>query len=78
MAEKNKYNVELITQTEAAKVRGVSVAAINELVRRGRIRSKTVLGRRVVYRADVLAFEPKTHKNRAAKKQSTKKKATKR
>jgi hypothetical protein len=48
---------DLITQTEAARLRGVSLASINELMRRGRLRSKEVFGKKLVYRSEVLAFE---------------------
>ncbi len=48
---------DLITQTEAAELRGVSLASISELVKRGRLRSKEVFGKRLVYRSEVLAFE---------------------
>jgi excisionase family DNA binding protein len=48
---------DLITQSEAAKLRGVSLPSINELVRRGRLRTKEVLGKKLVYRSEVLAFE---------------------
>lgn len=49
---------ELITQADAAKLRGVSLAAINELVRRGRLESFPMFGKTLVKRKDVLAFEP--------------------
>jgi excisionase family DNA binding protein len=48
---------DLITQTEAAKLRGISLPSINELVRRGRLRSKEVFGKNLVYRSEVLAFK---------------------
>ncbi len=48
---------DLITQSEAAKLRGVSLPSINELVRRGRLRSKEVFGKTLVYRTEVLGFE---------------------
>jgi excisionase family DNA binding protein len=48
---------DLITQTEAAKLRGISLPSINELVRRGRLRSKEIFGKKLVYRSEVLAFE---------------------
>jgi hypothetical protein len=53
---------ELITQTEAAELRGMSLAAVNQHVRSGRWRSLFKYGKRLVYRADVVGFEPKTHK----------------
>ncbi len=64
---------ELITQTDAAKLRATSSQAINELVRRGRLRSVERYGRQLVYRSEVLAFEPKTHKARAVKAGASKK-----
>ena len=48
---------EFVTQAEAAKLRGVSVAAINDLVRSGRLKSFPMFGRNLLKRADVLAFE---------------------
>jgi hypothetical protein len=63
---------DLITQSEAAKLRKVSVSAINELIKRGRITPHEVVGKIVVSRSEVLAFEPKTHKKRATKKRAEK------
>jgi DNA-directed RNA polymerase specialized sigma24 family protein len=48
---------DLITQTEAARMRGISLPSINELVRRGRLRSKEVFGKKLVYRSEVESFE---------------------
>jgi excisionase family DNA binding protein len=58
----------LITQSEAAKLRGVSLPSINELVRRGRLRTKEVFGKKLVYRSEVLAFERETPGPKAEKK----------
>jgi hypothetical protein len=63
-----KQNSELITQAEAARLRGVSPQAINELVERGRLNVTEIGGVKFVKRSEVLSFEPKTHKARAAKK----------
>jgi hypothetical protein len=49
---------DLITQAEAAKLRGSTIPAINELVRRGRLRSVERYGKTLVFRSDVLAYEP--------------------
>jgi hypothetical protein len=49
-----------ITQSVAAELREMSLAAINMLVKRGRIRSKAVYGKMLVSRADVLAYQPLT------------------
>ena len=48
---------ELITQSEAAELRGVTLAAINDLVKRGRIRSEERYGKVLVYHSDVESFE---------------------
>jgi excisionase family DNA binding protein len=48
---------DLMTIAEAAELRGVSVAAIGELVRRGRLNSVERFGRKLVYRAEVESFE---------------------
>jgi hypothetical protein len=48
----------LITQLEAAKLRGVTVSAINYLVRMGRVRSVEKYGRVLVDEASVLNYKP--------------------
>ncbi len=48
---------DFVTVTEAAKLRGVSRAAIHALIQRGRLRSENVLGRILLYKSEVLAFE---------------------
>ena len=48
---------DLISQAEAARMRGVTRAAIQDLVRRGRIRSVNVGGRSLVYRSEVESYE---------------------
>jgi excisionase family DNA binding protein len=48
---------DLISQAEAARLRGVTRAAIQDLVRRGRIRSVNVGGRSLVYRSEVESYE---------------------
>lgn len=60
----DKTDKELITQTEAAELRGMSLAAVNQHVRSGRWRSELKYGKRLVYRFDVLSFEPQTHKTK--------------
>jgi hypothetical protein len=70
---------DLITQKDAAELRGVSVASINDLVRRGRLRSIERFGRRLVYRSEVAAFEPSRGgwtKGRPRKTQDSKKPPT--
>ncbi len=58
---------DLITQAEAAELRGVSRAAIASLVKRGRLRKKVLFNNVLVYRSEILTFEkekpgPKTKK----------------
>jgi hypothetical protein len=53
----NDSDDELITQSEAAQLREVTVAAISALVQRGRLRSVERFGKLLVYRSEVLAFE---------------------
>ena len=49
---------DLISQADAAKLRGVSRASINELVARGRLRTVEIGGKVFLYRSEVEAFEP--------------------
>jgi excisionase family DNA binding protein len=49
---------DLISQAEAARYRGVSRAAITDLIRRGKLRSVTVAGRALVYRSEVEGYKP--------------------
>jgi excisionase family DNA binding protein len=57
MAKKTTPKTEdLITQADAAKLRGVSLASINELVQRGRLRVVELFGRKLLYRAEVESF----------------------
>lgn len=53
---------DLITQSEAAELRGLSVSAIGQWVRRGRVRSFELYGRRLVSRAEVMAYDPEANK----------------
>lgn len=48
---------DLITVTEAARLRGVSRAAMHELVQRGRLRAEKMFGRVLLYRSEVEAFK---------------------
>jgi excisionase family DNA binding protein len=48
---------DLISQAEAARLRGVTRAAIQDLVRRERIRSVNVGGRALVYRSEIEDYE---------------------
>lgn len=48
---------DLISQAEAARLRGVTRAAIQDLVRRGRIRSVNIGGRALVFKSEVENYE---------------------
>jgi excisionase family DNA binding protein len=60
MATKKGKNpaVDLISQSEAAEIRGVTREAINRLVKRGRLAAVEISGRSFVYRSEVEKFEP--------------------
>jgi excisionase family DNA binding protein len=49
---------ELISVPEAAEMRGVSTQSIHELIKRGRLNTIEVAGRRLLLRKEVEAFEP--------------------
>jgi excisionase family DNA binding protein len=48
---------DLISQAQAAELRGVSRAAIADLIKRGRLKTVEVGGRQFVYRSEVESFE---------------------
>lgn len=54
--KKNNFS-DFITVSEAAELRGVSRAAIHELISRGRLISHKLLGRVVLLKEDVETFE---------------------
>ena len=64
MAKKKKEDEhvmsDLISQAEAARIRGVSRAAIRDLIRRDRLRSFNLAGRELVYRSEIESFEKET------------------
>lgn len=49
-----------ISQSEAARLRGVTRQAIAKLVRQGRLRMVIAGGHTLVHKDDVLAFEPRS------------------
>jgi hypothetical protein len=49
---------DLITQKEAAELRGVTRAAIGYLIAQGRLRTRELYGKRLVYRSEVVNFVP--------------------
>ncbi len=50
---------DLITQSEAARLRGVSPEAIADLIRRGRLTPVEIAGRNHLRRSEVLGFTEK-------------------
>ena len=52
-----KLPPDLITQAEAARLRGVTRQAIHKLVLKGRLNTYEVAGNVLIRRADVLAYE---------------------
>lgn len=56
---KTKAFGDLITQAEAARLRGVTQVAIADLIRRGRLSPVEIAGRKHLRRADVLGFTEK-------------------
>lgn len=48
---------DLISQKEAAELRGVSRSAINDLIKRGRLSVTEIAGKKFLSREEVLNFE---------------------
>lgn len=48
----------LISQKEAAELRGVSLSAISDLIKRGKLTPVEVGGRKFLRRIDVVNYEP--------------------
>jgi excisionase family DNA binding protein len=53
---------DLITQSEAAQLKGADISTVGQWVRRGRIRSFEKYGRRLVSRSEVEAYNPQNNK----------------
>ena len=78
---------ELVSQREAAEIRGVTVQAIHFLMKRGRFTTVEVGGKTFLLRKEVEAFEPSpggrprknstTHKSSATSKTAKRKSASK-
>ena len=49
---------ELVSQQEAAKIRGVSIQSIHELIKRGRFNTVEISGKQYLFRKEVKAFVP--------------------
>lgn len=62
---------DLISQAEAASLRGVSRQAINDLIERGKLRGLSVGGRVMLSRKEVLKYKPQPA-GRVAKKKKAK------
>jgi hypothetical protein len=73
---------ELVSQREAAEMRGVSIQAIHRLIKRGRFTTVEISGRQYLLRKEVEAFEPlpvgRPRKDSAAAKSPQGSKAAKR
>lgn len=69
---KREELLDLITVTEAAKLRGVTQQAISDLIKRGRIHPVEIAGKRLLRRSEVTKFKPEKG-GRPPKKQATKK-----
>ncbi len=50
----------MISQTEAAQLRGVTRAAISDLIKRGKLQAIVVAGRPLLKRSDVLSYKPES------------------
>jgi len=50
---------DLISQAEAARLRGVSRQAISNLVRRGKLKTYDVAGRQLLRKSEVMSYEIK-------------------
>ena len=59
---------DLITQAEAARLRQVSRSAINDLVKRRKLKVKIIGGQPFVSRKEVLSYEPEVGGRPAKKK----------
>lgn len=68
-----EFPKDLITQSEAARLRQVSPESIADLIRRGRLEAYEVAGRPHVRRSDVVKFKPeKGGRPKKGKKKGTK------
>ena len=57
MANKKQSAQDLVSISEAARLRDVSPQAIDDLISRGRLTVTEIAGRRLLNRADVLNFK---------------------
>jgi hypothetical protein len=70
-----KQFADLITQAEAARLRGVTPVAIADLIRRGRLSAIEIAGRKHLRRSEVISFEQKPAGRPAARRSSKRKQA---
>jgi biotin operon repressor len=49
---------DFVSQATAARMLGISRAAVADLIKRGRLRTKNIDGRPHVYKRDVINFQP--------------------
>lgn len=69
---KKEELLDLITQSEAARLREVTPEAIADLIRRGRLSVIEVGGRKFLRRSEVINFEAQAGGRPSTKKQSSK------
>jgi len=67
----------MISQADAARIRGVTPQAIAHLIRAGKLRTVTVAGRRLVFRSEVENFKPDVGGRPATKKSKARKRTSK-
>jgi len=71
---------DLISQADAARIRGVTPQAIGHLIKAGKLRTVMVAGRRLVFRSEVENYKPdiggRPTKKSKARKQTSKKVAS--
>ncbi len=65
----------LISQKEAAELRGVTLAAISDLIKRGRLTAIEVGGRKFLRRSEITNFKPEKGGRPSTKQASKAKKA---
>ena len=53
----NNQTDDLISQAEAARIRGVSRAAISDLIHRGKINSVLIAGRQLISRIEIENYQ---------------------
>jgi hypothetical protein len=48
-----------MSQSEAARVRGISRQAVSDLIKRGRLTTLEIAGKKLVLRSDIKKFKPR-------------------